>query len=362
MAVVVASKSELLDWINQFFNLNYTKIEQCGNGVVYCLIFNALFPNIINIQRIQKNPNSEFQILNNYKLLQSGFSKVKISRDVNVERLIKCRLQDNLEFLQWFGKLWCENNKNFSFSSYSSSSSLTSNNLMTPRSNSRRSTSINSSTNINSNIDTSTNKNTSTNSNNRFSVTPSSKRLISNPSRLSSSSSSNISKQQQLLDNSEIEKLKDEIKLLNQSLNDITNLKDGLEIERNFYFNKLRDIEIICQNIQQNQNNENLTIFQLINDLMEIMYTTEDGFLLPDDGDDNNNDNNDNNNNDNNNDNNNNSNNNSPSLNELHKTPDNKENLSLSETNRYNKLLDSNIDNVNILNQSNDELFDDETF
>jgi len=37
----------------------------------------------------------------NYKILQAGFKKNSISKVIDVERLIKCRYQDNLEFCQW---------------------------------------------------------------------------------------------------------------------------------------------------------------------------------------------------------------------------------------------------------------------
>lgn len=61
----------------------------------------------------------------------------------------------------------------------------------------------------------------------------------------------------------------------------MTTFKDGLEIERNFYFNKLRDIEILCQDIQTSGNAASVSTMTLVNDIMEIMYQTEDGFLLP---------------------------------------------------------------------------------
>jgi microtubule-associated protein, RP/EB family len=59
----------------------------------------------------------------------------------------------------------------------------------------------------------------------------------------------------------------------------ITELKltvEGLEKERDFYFKKLRDIEIVCQ--EEN----NTTPF--VRRLLDILYATEDGFEVPAEG------------------------------------------------------------------------------
>ncbi|GMF03666.1 unnamed protein product [Ambrosiozyma monospora] len=61
------------------------------------------------MSRVNFNATQDYQYLTNYKILQSGFSKHKITREVPVERLMKFRLQDNLEFLQWMSKMWAEN-------------------------------------------------------------------------------------------------------------------------------------------------------------------------------------------------------------------------------------------------------------
>ncbi|TID30392.1 hypothetical protein CANINC_001026 [Pichia inconspicua] len=288
MAIVGASKSELLEWINSYFNLNYSKIEACGNGVPYVLIFNALYPNTINIQRLIQNPQTEFQIQNNFKLLQHGFNKVGISREVNVERLMKCRLQDNLEFLQWFGKLWCEFNKDFTFASLSnrptSRHSLVSS---TSRSRSRQS-SASSRPSISASGSTQTTSNTTTTSSVSSSTLKQASRISSHNTPLNSHQTNQRQpqqkqqQQQQQQQQEQILKLKKELSSLNSTLDDMINLKNGLEIERDFYFNKLRDIEIICQDIKHSKNAANISVLDLVGDLMEIMYTTEDGFLPPD--------------------------------------------------------------------------------
>ncbi|RZC35092.1 microtubule-associated protein RP/EB family member 1, partial [Asbolus verrucosus] len=50
---------------------------------------------------------------------------------------------------------------------------------------------------------------------------------------------------------------------------------DGLEKERDFYFGKLRDIEVMCQEAEEGQN-------PLIQKILDVLYATEEGFAPPD--------------------------------------------------------------------------------
>ena len=37
------SRSELIAWLNDLLQVNYTKIEQCGTGGAYCQIIDSIF-------------------------------------------------------------------------------------------------------------------------------------------------------------------------------------------------------------------------------------------------------------------------------------------------------------------------------
>lgn len=52
---------------------------------------------------------------------------------------------------------------------------------------------------------------------------------------------------------------------------------EGMEKERDFYFNKLRDIELLCQDQAQGESNP------IITKILEKLYATEEGFAPPDD-------------------------------------------------------------------------------
>lgn len=46
-------------------------------------------------------PRSDFEFVGNYKLLQIAFNKHRVQRHVDVDKLIRAKYQDNLEFCQW---------------------------------------------------------------------------------------------------------------------------------------------------------------------------------------------------------------------------------------------------------------------
>jgi hypothetical protein len=37
-------KNELLTWLNDLLDLNYSKVEQCASGAAYCQIMDAIYP------------------------------------------------------------------------------------------------------------------------------------------------------------------------------------------------------------------------------------------------------------------------------------------------------------------------------
>lgn len=43
MTTMGESRSELLAWLNELLQINYTKIEQCGTGAAYCQILDSIY-------------------------------------------------------------------------------------------------------------------------------------------------------------------------------------------------------------------------------------------------------------------------------------------------------------------------------
>ena len=102
------SKGELIDWVNTSLDISITKVEQCASGAIYCQIIDALFPGRVHMKRVNWNAKFDYEYLPNYKILQRAFDDCNISKHIEVDRLVRAKFQDNLEFLQWL-KCFSEN-------------------------------------------------------------------------------------------------------------------------------------------------------------------------------------------------------------------------------------------------------------
>ncbi|KAI1818691.1 calponin homology domain-containing protein [Poronia punctata] len=99
------SRQELVAWLNSLLQLNITKVEQCGTGAALCQVFDSIFLDV-PMSRVKFNANSEYAYVQNFKVLQNTFTKHRVDKPIPVEALTKCKMQDNLEFLQWTKKFW----------------------------------------------------------------------------------------------------------------------------------------------------------------------------------------------------------------------------------------------------------------
>jgi microtubule-associated protein, RP/EB family len=94
-------RKELLDFFNDLLDLNLAKIEQTCSGAVACQLTELIFPNSIPMARVNWEAKSDYEYVQNYKLLQAAFNKHHVQRHVDVDKLIRGKYQDNLEFCQW---------------------------------------------------------------------------------------------------------------------------------------------------------------------------------------------------------------------------------------------------------------------
>ncbi|KAK6866684.1 Protein BIM1 [Candida tropicalis] len=107
--VVGESRAELLNWLNSTLDLNYTKIEQCGSGAAFCQLMDTIVGDV-PLNKVKYNAKTEYEYRHNYKILQHVFVKNNITKTIDVEKLIRCKLQDNLELLQWIKRYATTNN------------------------------------------------------------------------------------------------------------------------------------------------------------------------------------------------------------------------------------------------------------
>mmetsp|Transcript_32866 Transcript_32866/g.43253 ORF Transcript_32866/g.43253 Transcript_32866/m.43253 type:complete len:340 (-) Transcript_32866:226-1245(-) len=95
-------RREILDWINEFLGTNLQKIEQTASGAIACQLLDSLHPGVLPMSKVNWDAKNDYEFVDNYKLLQRSFDKIGIDKHVDVQKLIRARYQDNLEFMQWF--------------------------------------------------------------------------------------------------------------------------------------------------------------------------------------------------------------------------------------------------------------------
>jgi RP/EB family microtubule-associated protein len=108
------SRVECLAWLNRelaaspgYAGGEVTKVEQCGSASAYLTLCKRIFPKHATIAaRGKDKAATEYDRLHNWKLLQDVLYKAGLTRIIEIEKLAKGTLQINLEFLQWFKRIF----------------------------------------------------------------------------------------------------------------------------------------------------------------------------------------------------------------------------------------------------------------
>ncbi|XP_015140471.2 microtubule-associated protein RP/EB family member 3 isoform X2 [Gallus gallus] len=251
------SRHDMLAWVNDSLQLNYTKIEQLCSGAAYCQFMDMLFPGCVHLRKVKFQAKLEHEYIHNFKVLQAAFKKMGVDKIIAVERLVKGKFQDNFEFIQWFKKFF---DANYDGKEY--------NPLLA-----RQGQDVAPAPNPGDHSFNKPKKLIGTAVPQRTS--PTGPKNTQHPARLGNVPSGILRKNSPATRNGGSE-ADAQILELNQQLMDLKLTVDGLEKERDFYFSKLRDIELICQEHE----NENSPI---INGIVSVLYATEEGFAPPED-------------------------------------------------------------------------------
>lgn len=78
------SRHEIIEWINDMLLTSVTKIEQLGSGSLYCHILDAAFPEKVPLAKVKWNAYLEVDFLFNFKILQTAFERLGISKHIDV--------------------------------------------------------------------------------------------------------------------------------------------------------------------------------------------------------------------------------------------------------------------------------------
>jgi len=264
------SRHEMLNWVNDCLQSSYKKIEELCSGAAYCNFMDMLFPGSIILKKVKFRTNLEHEYIQNFKLLQAAFKKVGCDKEVAINRLVKGRFQDNFEFLQWFKKFFDANYDGREYNAMEARGGVTIGAGATGPANTGSGNTLNSRMPAQRNIMPATRPVGRAAPTTRVAPVKAAigmRRPHNNNSHAGDQPDIDLQKFE------EMESRMNEMKLT----------IDSLERERDFYYGKLRDIEVLCQVNDQNEDKNLIT-----DKILEILYATEEGFAVPDDSPDDN--------------------------------------------------------------------------
>jgi len=245
------SRTELLAWANTTFHLNLTKVEQCSNGAVYCQVIDACHPGCVAMKKVNWAARADHESLPNFKVLQQALDRCGIQKHIEVDKLVRGKYQDNLEMLQWIKTYF---DRTFPGGDYDAlGRRFTDSPLEWARSPDGA-------------------------SGGRASPTPSSRpqnsSLRREPAR-GKAPPSDPRGRAPPVSSAELDGLREDHEKLREEVVDLKITVDGLETERDFYFQKLRDIEILCQALEANPD-PHMTVSKFVEDVQRILYAKDE--------------------------------------------------------------------------------------
>ena len=250
-------RGELIQWVNELLEVNITKVEQCATGAIYVQILDAIYPGTFPLSKVNWQAKHEYEFVNNFKILQKAFDSNGITRHIEVQKLVKAKYQDNLEFLQWLKRYF---DLNYNGEPYDAAGRRKGHDLFLIGSGNKPVAAAPSKVGdvkkpaAKSKIESSAPK--------KF-VKPTAAAGSTTAAPTAGGAGSAAQKQK--------------IQELEEQISELKLTSDTLEKERDFYFGKLRDIEILLQSHQdqENPNPEDKTA-ALANLVLKILYATED--------------------------------------------------------------------------------------
>lgn len=232
------SRNDYLNWVNESLLMNLTKIEQLCTGAVYCQFMDQLFPGSIALKKIKFNSNLEHEYINNFKALQGSFNKAGVDKVIPIEKLVTGKYMDNFEFVQWFKKLFDANYDGEPYDALEARGG----------------------------IQVGTKKQIQPSRNTRQ---PPMTRRVQSGVRPGSTGM-------------RVTKSNDAIAELETQIAEMRVQVESLEKERDFYYGKLRQIEMHCQEKEEEMGElDDGPAGQLISTVLEVLYAKEAGFEAP---------------------------------------------------------------------------------
>lgn len=273
------SRQDLVQWVNDSLILNITKIEHLCSGAIYCQFMHMLFDKKMPIKKVKWGSKLEHEYIHNFKLLQESFKRTGTNKVIPVEKLVKGKFQDNFEFVQWFKKYFDANYQGQDYEPVmargGATLGLSGGKGLAHRGHTTTQSKASAGSRQKEESKTSHNKSSPGPRHSPASRAAPKAEPKSYTHHAPAAAPVNNAAHQQ-----EVAELKQQVTSLTDEQSELSQTIQALQHERDFYFGKLRQIEMICQEF------DNADVDPVLKDtcakITEILYATEEGFASPD--------------------------------------------------------------------------------
>jgi RP/EB family microtubule-associated protein len=284
----------MLCWVNDCLSSGYKKIEELCTGAAYCQFMDLMFPGSIQLKKVKFRTNQEHEYIANFKQFQSAFKKVGCDKEIPINRLVKGRFQDNFEFLQWFKEFFDSNYDGREYNALEARGGVPLGSGPAAAGGSVAAT-AGSGTGLHRTRDASYTVHNAAAASRSIASKPVARAApLTRPSGISAGSPAarrmgapaaarnGTTNGNDHANGARVEELESRV-------NEMKLTVDSLERERDFYYGKLREIEVMCQ-ASESENGDPAAGGAVVPDgktliskILDVLYATEDGFAVPDD-------------------------------------------------------------------------------
>ncbi|XP_042201973.1 microtubule-associated protein RP/EB family member 1-like [Callorhinchus milii] len=252
------SRHEMLAWVNDALRVAYTRTEQLCSGAAYCQLMDMMFPGCIGLKKVKFQAKLEHEFIHNFKLLQLAFKKTGVEKIIPVDKLVKGKFQDNFEFVQWFKRFFDANYNGREYEPLLARQGQDTGPPPTP-------TGLHHLNHQDTTVFNKPKKTLSTDGSRGVGA------MAPTPAKMGVTRGGGGNRERPGMagnGDTQAAELAEEVKTLKVAL-------EELEKERDFYFGKLRGIEVICQENQADSH----TVIQQVE---KVLYSVGDTFAQPD--------------------------------------------------------------------------------
>lgn len=283
-------RKEIVDWINTTLDLSIIRIEDTASGCIACQLLDVMHPGNVPMHKVNWSANKDFEYVGNYKILQTAFAKLNIDKYVDVDRLISGRYMDNLEFMQWFKRFFeMSVQSKGNYDSVGQRTRGKGGDKFFPKSGASKAAPGPSKTHASAapgaapGVAKSSSTIAKAKPNTTTTVattiqTSHAKAPTKTVASKTSSSSSAVTLPKSSSDTATAKSISLELESLKIAHVEMKAESDGIAKERDFYFEKLREIEVMMQKVEEDGQASALTAA-----IVKVLYATADGFEVVED-------------------------------------------------------------------------------